>query len=98
MPRLLRPPVVVASAAVLLFAGCGSTDDTTSTADAQSVYPLTIDNCGEQVTLDQRPERVFTSGTTPVNLLVGVGAADAVVGPVRRVRAIPRRGRRRCGG
>jgi virginiamycin B lyase len=55
-------------------------DDTTSAADAASVYPLTIDNCGEQVTLDQRPERIFTSGTTPVNLPIGVGAVDTIVG------------------
>jgi hypothetical protein len=50
-------------------------DDTTSAADAASAYPLTIHNCGGQVTPDRRPERIFTSGTTPVNLLVGAGAA-----------------------
>ena len=73
MLRLRQTPMVVALAAALLSAGCGdSDDDSASTAEAESVYPLTIDNCGEQVTLDQRPEAIFTSGTTPVNLLVGV--------------------------
>jgi iron complex transport system substrate-binding protein len=83
MLRLRQTPMVVAVvalAAALLSAGCGDSDGTASTAEAESVFPLTIDNCGEQVTLDQRPEAIFTSGTTPVNLLVGVGAADAIVG------------------
>jgi iron complex transport system substrate-binding protein len=80
MLRLRQTPMVAALAAALLLAGCGGSDDTASTAEAESVYPLTIDNCGEQVTLDQRPEAIFTSGTTPVNLLVGVDAADAIVG------------------
>jgi iron complex transport system substrate-binding protein len=80
MLRLRQTPMVVALAVALLSAGCGDSDDTASTAETDSVYPLTIDNCGEQVTLDQRPEAIFTRGTTPVNLLVGVGAADAIVG------------------
>jgi iron complex transport system substrate-binding protein len=82
MLRLRQTPMVVVLAAALLSAGCGDSDDEdrASSADTASVYPLTIDNCGEQVTLDQRPEAIFTSGTTPVNLLVGVGAADAIVG------------------
>jgi iron complex transport system substrate-binding protein len=80
MLRLRQTPMVVGLAAALLSAGCGDSDDTASTAETESVYPLTIDTCGEQVTLDQRPEAIFTSGTTPVNLLVGVGAADAIVG------------------
>jgi iron complex transport system substrate-binding protein len=80
MLRLRPTPMVVALATALLLAGCGDSDDAASTAAAKSVYPLTIDNCGQEITLGQRPEAIFTSGTTPVNLLVGVGAADAIVG------------------
>jgi iron complex transport system substrate-binding protein len=80
MFRLRQTPMIVALAVALLAAGCSDSDDTASTAETGNGYPLTIDNCGEQVTLDQRPEAIFTSGTTAVNLLVGVDAADAIVG------------------
>ncbi|MCY3616664.1 MAG: ABC transporter substrate-binding protein [Acidimicrobiaceae bacterium] len=41
---------------------------------------MTIDNCGTEVVLESRPERIVTGGATPLNLLASLGAGDLIVG------------------
>lgn len=66
----------------LLLAACGG-EDPQPTAEAQDreaqiSFPTTVSNCGQQVTIDQRPERVLTVGTSAVNVLHAAGAADRI--------------------
>jgi len=88
-----RPlPVVVAAAlAGLTLAACTSHDaqvpapgpTTTGAAPAApgaTTYPLTIDSCGTQVTFTQRPERIVTIKSAPTEMLLALGAGDAIVG------------------
>jgi iron complex transport system substrate-binding protein len=49
-------------------------------AAAQTTYPLTIDNCGQEVTFAQAPERVVTIKSTATELLLSLGLADKIVG------------------
>lgn len=49
-------------------------------AQAQTTYPLTIENCGQTVTFDQAPERVVTIKSTATELLLSLGLADHIVG------------------
>lgn len=68
-----------------LIAGCGASTSPSTTPsappDASSAvqFPLTFDNCGEQVTIASRPQRVLTIGTPAVDALYAAGASDKVV-------------------
>ncbi|UOE43158.1 putative F420-0 ABC transporter substrate-binding protein [Agromyces larvae] len=74
-------------AALLLLAGCaapsanGDSGDAESAADtASSGFPLTVDNCGTEVTFDAAPERVVTIKSSTFELLLALGLGDRVVG------------------
>ena len=43
-------------------------------------YPLTIDNCGQTITLDAAPERVVTIKSTATEMLLSLGLGDKIVG------------------
>ena len=42
-------------------------------------YPLTIDNCGQTITLDAAPERVVTIKSTATEMLLSLGLGDKIV-------------------
>lgn len=86
-PALVIPAAVLAiPAAALLLAGCASpTAASTGGADpsaeaAAAGYPVTIDNCGTEVTLDSAPERVLTVKSSTLELMLALGLADRVIG------------------
>src|SRR5690606_870074 len=47
---------------------------------AETAYPLTLDNCGVSVTFESAPERVVTIKSTATELLLSLGLADKIVG------------------
>ncbi|WP_274426083.1 ABC transporter substrate-binding protein [Chelativorans sp. YIM 93263] len=47
---------------------------------AAADYPLTLENCGSEVTFDAPPERVVTVGQSATEMLYALGLSDAVVG------------------
>ncbi len=49
-------------------------------AQAETAYPLTLDNCGVSVTFEQAPERVVTIKSTATELLLSLALADRIVG------------------
>ncbi|QEO14703.1 putative F420-0 ABC transporter substrate-binding protein [Agromyces intestinalis] len=73
-------------AAALLLAGCaapsaiGSGDAAADTGSEASGYPVTVDNCGTEVTFDAAPERVVTIKSSTLELLLALGLGDRVVG------------------
>lgn len=84
---LLAVAALGATAAVALLAGCASpagADPAASPANGAgaeaSAYPLTIDNCGTEVTFDAAPERVVTVKSSTLELMLALGLADKVVG------------------
>ncbi len=81
-------PLVV-GALVLALAGCaGSTTageappepPAATVAAATGDFPLTLDNCGVEVTLDAPPERVVTIKSSATEMVLALGAGDRVVG------------------
>jgi len=80
--------VAAAVTVTALLAGCAQTaaagagtDGADATAGAAaSAYPLTIDNCGTEVTFDRAPERVVTIKSSTLELLLALGLGDRVVG------------------
>lgn len=77
--------LVAAAASVALLAACapGATaggDPAPEAGAAASGTPLTIDNCGTEVTFEQAPERVVTIKSSTLELLLALGLEDRVVG------------------
>jgi iron complex transport system substrate-binding protein len=81
----------VAAAAVLslaLLAACtpsatgspGTASSSAADAAEASGFPLTIDNCGTDVTFETPPERVVTVKSSTLELLLALGLEDRIVG------------------
>nr|WP_216645378.1 putative F420-0 ABC transporter substrate-binding protein [Isoptericola halotolerans] len=79
-------------ATVLVLAACssgtGTADDGATSAPsgapaaegAATQYPLTLDNCGTEVTFDAAPERVVTIKSSTAETMLALGLGDRVVG------------------
>jgi iron complex transport system substrate-binding protein len=68
--------------AAVLVAGCaggGGTKATTTSPAPSSGFPLTVTNCGEQVTLPTPPKRTVLLDRNAISLVAAVGAFDRVV-------------------
>lgn len=77
--RLLA--LAATSAVAVLLAGCTAppAPDGADAATAEG-YPVTVDNCGYEVTLDAAPERVVTIKSTTTELLLALGLEERIVG------------------
>jgi len=73
MKRLLVVPL-----AAVLLAGCAATPAPADTPTPEG--PLTLSNCGVEVTFDSPPERVVTIKSTSTELLLALGLGDRIVG------------------
>jgi iron complex transport system substrate-binding protein len=93
MRHLPRPLIALpAVLAVAVLAACGSGgsggsgDGGTAAADpaasssSAAFTPVTIDNCGTEVTIDTPPERVVAIKSTSIELLLALGLGDRMVG------------------
>ena len=49
-------------------------------ATAQTTYPLTLDNCGVEVTLTEAPAKVVTIKSTATEMLLALGLGSHIVG------------------
>lgn len=81
--KLLRRPTALALAGVALATGlaaCGSSADDTAppTSTSTGDYPVTVKNCGANVTFDAAPERVVLLKGSPVSYLHELGVMDRV--------------------
>lgn len=77
------PVIALGLVSVLALSGCSSTDPddpTANTSPQSGGYPLTIDNCGRQITIEKEPERVITGYQNTVELMIALGLEDKVVG------------------
>lgn len=86
MPRaraLALPLVLVAVAA--LTAGCGASEavpeaTSTSTGEGATTYPLTLENCGREITVDAPPSRVVSLDQDSTEILLSLGLQERMVG------------------
>lgn len=88
----IKRPVAIALAAALflLTTACGGAstsddgagDSTAQAADAKSGYPVTLDNCGREVTFEKAPSRVVVmngASVAEVSTLLALGLGDRIV-------------------
>lgn len=79
---LLRT-VPVAALTLLAATGCGGTgvqNDAAAKGEAAEGYPVTVENCGREITVESAPKRVVGLSPAQTELLVRLGVADRLVG------------------
>ena len=69
---------VAASGLALTLAACSPTPAGSESA-ASSSYPMTIENCGEELQIQSEPESVLTIGSAAISLLDAAGASDRII-------------------
>lgn len=75
-----RPAATLVAIAVLGLTACAADTPTVGgAAEPTGGFPLTLENCGETVTLDAPPERVVLLESAPVTILDALGVLDRVV-------------------
>lgn len=84
MRHKVHTPLAAAAAALAVtlaaaVAACGT--DTAAGGDTEdgSAYPLTITDCGKELTIESEPRSVLTIGHSAVVLLDAAGAADRII-------------------
>lgn len=80
-----RRGVIVLSTALLVAAvtpGCGSAADDSATAVHHNGFPVTVDNCGQEIVFEAPPERAVGYFQHPVELMLDLGLQDSVVATV----------------
>lgn len=79
-----RTAIVGATMATLLLGGCAATAaPVASPAETPAVgasYPVTVDNCGTNVTVTAAPERIVSIKSSATELLLALGLGDHIVG------------------
>jgi len=62
-------------------AGAPAAAPSATPSDAPATYaPVTLDNCGTEITFDSPPQRVVTIKSSTTEMLLALGLADALVG------------------
>lgn len=87
--RSLRLVLAAACAALLALtlAACGDDSTEPSQAATSSQYPVTVTNCGAEVTFEKAPERVILLKSAAAPYLLSLGVTEAIIG---RAGAYPR--------
>lgn len=72
-------------AALLALTGCAegsvpAAETAEPAAPAASAYPLTVENCGTEVTVEKAPEKVLTIKSTSTEMLLALGLEDRLIG------------------
>ncbi|MBC7442453.1 MAG: putative F420-0 ABC transporter substrate-binding protein [Ramlibacter sp.] len=71
------------AATALLLSGCAAAAPNaapSTTPEAKSGYPVTVSNCGTDVTVTAAPQRIVTIKSSTTELLLALGLGDRVVG------------------
>ncbi|MDN3239514.1 ABC transporter substrate-binding protein [Glycomyces tritici] len=82
----VRASSIAVSASVLLavLASCGASEPVPETeaaaGEGATVYPLTVENCGEELTFDAAPQRAVSLDQDSTEILLSLGLEDRMVG------------------
>ncbi|WP_280902510.1 ABC transporter substrate-binding protein [Streptomyces sp. MAA16] len=80
--RSTRRLAALLLAPAFLLTACGGSADSTAEADRTSAagYPLTLDNCGTEVTVTAAPEHAVSLNQGTTEILLSLGLADRMAG------------------
>lgn len=77
IPRPVRPTAALAAIALCWgLTGCSAAGN--PDASPTGTYPVTVEDCGSEVTIDAEPKRILTVGTAAVEMLDAAGASDRI--------------------
>lgn len=73
------------SLAALALTGCGASEPVeeaspVSEAEGSTQYPLTLENCGREITIDSAPARVVSLDQNSTEILLSLGLQDRIAG------------------
>ncbi len=82
---LKRCSGLAAAAVVLALSGCGASevveqDQSAAQGEGTTEYPLTIENCGREVTIEQAPQNVVSLDQNSTEILLSLGLEDRIAG------------------
>lgn len=87
LPRSAAPGVALLALSLAALTGCGqgpadaaSSAAPTGGSAGGTAYPLTLDNCGVETTVDAAPQRVVTIKSSTTEMLLALGLGDRIVG------------------
>ncbi|MBF0686708.1 MAG: putative F420-0 ABC transporter substrate-binding protein [Cellulomonas sp.] len=88
--------VAAAASCTLLLASCatdapGAGPAASASSGPASYSPVTLDNCGTEVTFDAPPQRVVAIKSSTTEMLLALGLADALVGTAFADGPVPER-------
>lgn len=72
--------IILRTALLSITTACAFTAFLPSAHAAATTYPLTITNCGQQVTFDSAPKKTVSIGQGMTEILYSLGLADKIVG------------------
>jgi iron complex transport system substrate-binding protein len=77
--------LVLAAALAVGLSACGASEavepaSTAAAGQGATDYPLTLDNCGTEVTIDAAPQRVVSLDQNSTEILLSLGLEDRIVG------------------
>ncbi len=81
-PRTRPPRLLGLLGLLLLLSACAETTDEVVEAEAHGgddAFPLTVENCGREFTLEEPPERILLLHSAPVTTLAELDLLDRVV-------------------
>ena len=83
--RRAAPLVAALFLVPALAVGCAENNDAADTGGAADSdhYPVTVENCGRQVTFDKAPSRVYLGFQSAAELFFGLGLADRAIAQIK---------------
>ncbi|GAA1185014.1 ABC transporter substrate-binding protein [Nesterenkonia xinjiangensis] len=79
--------VAVAAALAVTITGCGPSEPVAetdtgqdTTAEGSTEYPLTLENCGREITVEAPPEQVVSLDQNSTEILLSLGLEERIVG------------------
>ena len=74
---MIRRITLTASCAAVLLTGCSADSEPTTVTGASGAFPVTIENCGQTVTVEAAPERIVSLNQGSTEVLAVIRASPA---------------------
>lgn len=83
--KLRTIPIIFTAALAVLLAGCAGSPSATGgegqgQENAGSSFPLTVENCGTEVVVENSPQRAVSLNQSATEILIALGVEDRIVG------------------
>lgn len=81
--------LALASCSAEVVPGAGDASSPALNGEGVTSYPLTLENCGTEVTVEHAPQRAATLNQAAAEILIHLGVADRIVGTGYQIDQVP---------